>query len=131
MPGLECCKVEPRIAPVFAAEMSLRNQPAEVRVALRRLGENRLVRTVEQGQLRTGDRLEAELFRFLRERHRAVQPVVVGERERGVAELRRGERELLGERSAVEERKRRVAVKFDVHNAECRIRSASAQTTLR
>src|SRR2546430_13724740 len=36
------------------------------------------------------------LFRS-RERHRAVQPVVVGERECGVAELRRGERKLLGE----------------------------------
>jgi len=50
---------------------------------------------------------------------------VVGERERGVAELRRGERELLGERGAVEKRKRRVAVKFRVHIiADCGFRIA-------
>src|SRR5438309_1326731 len=101
-PRLEFASLEARIASIFTAEMSLGNQPAEVRVPFRRLREKRHVGTVEQGQLRAGDRLETELFRFLRERHRAVQPVVVGERERGVAELRRGERELLGERSAVE-----------------------------
>src|SRR5882762_9389020 len=102
VPGFERGKVEPRVAPICTAEMSLRNQPAEVRVPFRRLREQRHMRPVEQGQLRAGDRLETELFRFLCERHRAVQPVVVGERERWVAELRRGERELLGERGAVE-----------------------------
>src|SRR5438309_1326732 len=101
-PGFERGELEPRIASIFTAEMSLGNQPAEVRVPFRRLREQRHVGTVEQGQLRAGDRLETELFRFLRERHRAVQPVVVGERECGVAELRRGERKLLGERGAVE-----------------------------
>src|SRR5205823_7145238 len=127
VPGFERGELEPRIASIVTAEMSLGNQPAEVRVPFRRLREQRHVGTVEQGQLRAGDRLETELFRFLRERHRAVQPVVVGERERGVAELRRGERELLGERSAVEKRKRRMAVKLDIHrtmrNAECGMRN--------
>src|SRR5437899_12697482 len=106
--------------------MSLGNQPAEVRVPFRRLREQRHVGTVEQGQLCAGDRLETELFRFLRERHRAVQPVVVGERERGVAELRRGERKLLGARGVVEERESGVAVELDIHrmrNAECGMRS--------
>src|SRR2546425_7519205 len=106
--------------------MRFRDQAAQVRVPFRRLRENRDVRTVEQSKLRARDRLEAELFRFLRERHRAVQPVVIGERERGVAELRRGERELLGERGAVEEREGGVAVELDVHrmrNAECGMRS--------
>src|SRR5256884_9247787 len=70
----------------------------------RRLGEQRHVSTVEQGQLRAGNGLQAELLRSLRECHRAVQPVVVGEGERVVAELRRGERQLLGERGAVEKR---------------------------
>jgi hypothetical protein len=40
----------------------------------------------------------------MRELERAVDAVVVGERERGVAELRRLHHELLGERGAVEER---------------------------
>jgi len=77
-------------------------QPAEVRVAARRLGEQRDVRAVEQRHLGAGDRLETELLRFLGERHRAVEAVVVGERQRRVAEVHGGERELLGKRSAVE-----------------------------
>src|SRR5438045_7330505 len=89
MPGFERGEVEPRVAPVCPAEMSLCNQAAQIRVAFGRLGEQRHVSTVEQGQLRAGDGLQAELLRSLRERHRAVQPVVVGEGERGVAELRR------------------------------------------
>src|SRR5438067_3180646 len=115
MPGFERGKAEPRVAPVCTAEMRLCDQAAQIRVAFGRLSKQRHVSTVEQGQLRAGDGLQAELLRSLRERHRAVQSVVVGKGERGVAELRRGERQLLGEGSAVEKRKRGVAVELDVH----------------
>jgi hypothetical protein len=40
----------------------------------------------------------------VRELERAIDAVVVGERERLVAELRRARRQLLGQRGAVEER---------------------------
>src|SRR3989441_10734478 len=74
------------------------------------------MRTVEQRQLRTGDRLEAERLRLLGERHRAVDAVVVGEGERLVSQVRGRERQLLGERGAVEKRVCRMTVEFDVHS---------------
>src|SRR5205085_9003608 len=106
---------------------SLSDPSAEIRAGFGRLGEQRHVSTVEQGQLPAADGLQAELLRSLSERHRAVQPVVVGEGERRVAELRRGERQLLGEGSAVEKREGGVAVELDIHkmrNAECGVRNA-------
>ena len=77
--------------------MCFGDQPAQVRIPLGRLGEQRHVRAVEQRHFRAGDRLQAEVLRLLCERHRAVQAVVIGERQRRVAELRGRERELLGE----------------------------------
>src|SRR5437899_3842676 len=74
------------------------------------------MRTVEQRQLRTGDRLEAERLRLLGERHRAVDAVVVGEGERLVSQVRGRERQLLGERGAVEKRVCRMTVELDVHS---------------
>jgi hypothetical protein len=50
----------------------------------------------------------------VRELERAVDAVVVCERERLVAELRRTGRQLLGQGGAVEERVRRVGVQLDV-----------------
>src|SRR5262245_774832 len=50
----------------------------------------------------------------MRELERAVDAVVVGERERVVAELGRPRGELFGERRAVEERVRGVRVQLDV-----------------
>src|SRR5437870_705095 len=95
--------------------MRLGDEPAQVRIPLGCLGKQRYVRPVEQRQLRARDRLQAERLRFLRERHRAVQAIVVGEGERRIPELRGRERELLGERSAVEKREGGVAVELDVH----------------
>jgi hypothetical protein len=89
-------------------------QPAEVRVAARRLDEQRHVVPPGQRHLGTGDRAHAERLRRVRELERAVEAVVVGERERAVAELGGAERELLRVRRAVEERVRRVAVELDV-----------------
>ena len=67
-----------------------------------------------QSDLRSGDRPHAEELRRVRELERAVDPVVVGERERLVPELRRPRGELLRLRRAVEERVRAVAVQLDV-----------------
>jgi hypothetical protein len=91
-----------------------RDQPAEVRIPLRRLDEDGDVRAVGERQLGARDRADAEVLRRVRELERAVDAVVVGERERRVRELRRGDDELLGERRAVEERVRRVGVELDV-----------------
>ena len=70
-------------------------QAAEVRVALRRLDEQRDVRATDERQLRAGDRADADELRRVGELERAVDAVVIGERERLVAELRRAQRQLL------------------------------------
>src|SRR5437867_1856560 len=116
--------------------MRLGDQPAQVRVSLRRLGEQRHVRPVEQRQLRAGDRLQTERLRLLRERHRAVEAIVIGEGERRKPKLGGRERELLGERGTVEKREGGVAVELDVHglwiaNCELRIGTASAESAIR
>ena len=89
------------------------HEAAEVRVPALGLDEHGHVRPVEQRQLRARDRPHAERLRRVRELERAVEPVVVGERERLVAELGRLHGELLGERGAVEEGVRGVAVELD------------------
>src|SRR2546430_11677452 len=66
---------------------------------------------------RAGYRADAECVRRDCELERAVDAVVVGERERRVAELGRGGRELLRLRGAVEERVRRVRMQLDVGRA--------------
>ena len=77
-------------------------QAAEVRVALRRLDEDGDVRTAVEGDLGPGDRADADELRRVRELERAVDAVVVGERERLVAELRRPQRQLLRMGGAVQ-----------------------------
>ncbi len=71
-------------------------QQAEVRVALRRLDEEGHVRPADKGHLGAGDRADADELRGVRELERAVDAVVIGERERFVAELRCPQRQLLG-----------------------------------
>ena len=80
-----------------------REEAAEVRVAAGRLDEQRHVRPTGEGHLGAGDRADADELRRVRELERAVDALVVGERERLVAELGRAQRELLGVRGAVEE----------------------------
>ena len=58
----------------------------------------------DERHLGAGDRPHADELRRVGELERAVDAVVVGERERLVAELGRAQRELLGVRGAVEER---------------------------
>jgi hypothetical protein len=93
------------------------DEAAEVRVPALGLDEHGHVRPVEQCQLGAGDRPHAERLRRMRELERPVEPVVVGERERLVAELGRLHGKLLGERGAVEERVRGVTVELDRRHA--------------
>ena len=79
-------------------------QPAEVRVPLGGLDEQGHVRPAVQGHLGARDRPDADELRRVGELERAVDALVVGERERLVAELRRAQRQLLRVRGAVEER---------------------------
>ncbi len=71
-------------------------EPAEVRIALRRLDEQGHVGAAVQGHLGAGDRADADELRRVRQLERAVDAVVVGERNRLVAELRSPQRQLLG-----------------------------------
>ena len=66
-----------------------REEAAEICVTARVLDEQRHVRPVGERYLRSCDRTHAEVFRRMRELERAVEPVVIGQRERFVAELRR------------------------------------------
>ncbi len=90
------------------------DQPAEIGVALGSLDEQRHVREVGQRHFRTGDRTHAEVLRRMRELERSVHPVVIGQRERRIAELGSLHGELLRERGAVEERVRGVRVQLHV-----------------
>ena len=86
------------------ARMRRGQQPAEVRVAHRRLDKECHVRPVGERHFGARDRTHSKCLRRLRELERAVDPVVVGQRKRAVAELGRLNRQLLRQRSAVEER---------------------------
>ena len=98
-------------------------ETAEVGVTLLRLDEQRHVRTLCERHLGARDRADAEVLGRVSELERAVDAVVVGERERRVTELGRLHCELLRERCAVEERVRRVRVQLDIGN----LRGAFAQ----
>ena len=67
-----------------------------------------------EGHLRAGDRRTPKCLRRVRELERAVDAVVVGERERLVPELRRPRGELLRLRGPVQERVGAVGVQLDV-----------------
>jgi hypothetical protein len=62
------------------------------------------MRAVEERHLGAGDRPHAERLRRVRELERAVDAVVVGQRERLVSQLGRARRELFRQRGAVQER---------------------------
>src|SRR5204863_9811416 len=65
------------------------------------------------------DRPQTQSTRGDRELHRPRDGVVVGQRERPIAELLRGWNELVGQRRAIEEREGRMAVELDVHENTC------------
>ena len=99
--------------------------PAEVLVAAPRLAEERDVAVVLERDLGAGDRAHAEVLGGVGELERAVDAVVVGERERVVAELGGARGELLGQRRAVEERVGRVRVQLDSSLTEPSFRPAA------
>ncbi len=108
------------------AGVGVGEDPAEVLVAAAALAEQRDVRrsagragtsaapTARKRDLGARDRPQAELPGGVGELERAVDAVVVGERERVVAELDRPGRELFRERCAVEKRVRRMRMELDV-----------------
>ncbi len=112
------------------AGMGRGEDPAEVRVPLAALAEQRDVHPAFEGDLGACDRPEADVLRGVRELERAVDAVVIGEGERRIAELHRPRDELLRMRGAVEEGVRRVAVELDVgatHYALSRWHRASSR----
>ena len=87
--------------------------PAEVLVAAAALAEERDMGAALERHLGAGDRAQAERFRGLGELERAVDAVVVGQRERVVAERDGTCGKLLGQRGSVQERVGRVRVQLD------------------
>ncbi len=73
-------------------------------------------KALAEGDLGARDRLEAGLAGRTRELHRAVEAVVVREREGGVAELHGPQHQLFGMGGTVQEGKARMAVQLDVRN---------------
>ncbi len=73
---------------------------------------------VVERQLGAGDRTDAERLRRLRELHRAVEAVVVGQRKRRVPLLSGGRGQLDRMRRSIEERVGRMAVELDVGQGE-------------
>jgi hypothetical protein len=82
----------------------LGQQPAEIRVAPGCLDEQRDVAAARESDLGTGDRPDAERLGRVGELERAADGVVVGERERLVAEVGGTRGELVGQRCPIEER---------------------------
>ena len=107
-----------RLAVVARVGVRAREDPAQVAPALLRVDQQGDVAAVVEVDLRPVDRLDAEPLRGLRELHRAAEPVVVGQRERAVAELGRGGGQLVGQRGAVEEGEGGVGVELGVHRCE-------------
>ena len=99
------------------ARMRGGEDPAQVRVAPARLDEERQVSSsvgLRRCHLGPRDRPDAGVLRRVGELERAVDAVVIGQRERGVAELCGPHDELLGMRRAVEERVGGMAVQLDI-----------------
>ena len=98
-----------------------REQLREIGVARARLGEQRDVEgavLVGDRQLASGDGPQAERLGGVRELERAAEVVVIGQRERPVAELVRTGDQFLRPRGAVEEGVGRVAVELRVGNRQ-------------
>ena len=89
--------------------------PAEVRVPPAASRQSKVTCDAAfERDLGAGDRADAELLRRVRELERAVDAVVVGQRERRIAERGRPGGQLLRMGRPVEERVRRMAVELDV-----------------
>ena len=92
------------------------DQPAQVAIPLLVLGQERQVGAVVQGQLAPGDGPKPRLVGGVGVLERSRQAVVVGQRERLVAERGRPDRHLLRLRCAVQKRVTGVSVEFRVNH---------------
>ena len=104
-----------RLVLVAVVHVGGRDDAAEVAPAGGVLDQQRDVAAVLERHLGAVDGAEAEAGGGHGELHRAAQAVVVGQRERVIAELDRRERQLVGQRRPVEEGEGRVGVELDVH----------------
>ena len=103
--------------------MRLGDQAAQIGVALLVFGEQgqvdgpaRLInvqQTMLQRDLDAGDRLNIGRRAGLGELYRPVQPVVIGDRQRAVAQLGRLQGHLLGQRGALEKRVAGMQMQLD------------------
>ena len=129
-PFEERVEVEPGL-PARALHVRPGDEPAQVRVPRRALRQHRDVAVGRfrrpshgnvsgggerrgEGEFGARDRLESVGAGELRELHRAVEPVVIGERERGIAQFERARRQFLGPRRPIEKRVGGVRVQLDV-----------------
>ncbi len=104
----------PLARPAARPRVRTRDQATEVRVARPGLAEQRHVRAVVERELGARDRPDAVGLERLGHLHGAVEPVVVGQRERLVTLLGGGGRELHRVRGSVQEGEGRMAVELDV-----------------
>ena len=112
----ERVQIEPRL-PARTLHMRPRDEPAQVRVPMRVLRQHRHMTVAGEGEFGARDRLQPVGTGEPRELHRTVQPVVIGERQRGIAQFERAHRELLRPRRPIEKGIGRVRVQFDVVDA--------------
>ena len=96
------------------AQVGLREQSAEVPVALARAHQHRQHRSVVHRQFRAEDRPDALLAGGVEDPWRAVKPHAIAHRQRRQAQAGGGAGELLGQRGAAQEAERAPGVQFDV-----------------
>jgi hypothetical protein len=92
----------------------LADEAAQVGVAGGGFGEESDVVISPQRDFRARDRLESPMPGLLSELHGAVEPVVIGEGQSGIAQLLGAQDQLLRVGGAVQEREAGMAVEFDV-----------------
>jgi hypothetical protein len=75
---------------------------------------------LSHGDLGAGDRLDLRITRCSRELHAAVEAVMIGQRERGIAQLLSPEDQLFGVRGPIQEGVARMSVELDVRGSRAR-----------
>ncbi len=106
-------ELDARLAP-RVVQVCVREQAAEVGVAGAVLAEERQVVAAFERDLGAGDRAHAPGPGALGELHRAVQAVVVSQRQRCLPQFARPQHQLLDVRSAVKEREVGMTVQLRV-----------------